>query len=131
MRRLARLEGWQRHALALGCSAVAVAAVTVVIELLKPHAPVISLGVLYVFAVLAVAGVFGLGYSVLVSVASMLAFNWFFLPPVDSFTLSDRRNWVVLTVLPGSGRRRQHPGDAVPFPGGRRRAAGARDGSVG
>jgi len=98
MRRLARLEGWQRHALALACSAVAVGVVTVVIQLLKPVAPVISLGVLYVFAVLAVAGVFGLGYSVLVSVASMLAFNWFFLPPTGSFTLSDSRNWLVLAV---------------------------------
>jgi len=35
---------------------------------------------------------------VIVSVASMLAFNWFFLPPTGSFTLSDSRNWLVLAV---------------------------------
>ena len=42
---------------------------------------------LYVFAVLPVAVVWGLAYSIAVSVASMLAFNFFFLPPVHTFTL--------------------------------------------
>ena len=98
LQRLARLDGPRRHALALASCAVAVAVVTAVILLLKPIAPVISLGVLYVFAVLAIAVVFGLAYSVLVSVASMLAFNWFCLPPVGSFTLQDSRNWLVLAV---------------------------------
>ena len=40
----------------------------------------------------------GGGYAVLVSVASMLAFNWFHLPPVHSFTLADSSNWAVLAV---------------------------------
>ena len=58
---------------------VLVFAVTGAIELLKPHVPVLSLGVLYIFAVLPVAVVWGLAYAVAVSVASMLAFNFFFL----------------------------------------------------
>ena len=33
-----------------------------------------------------------------VSVASMLAFNWFFLPPRHTFTLSDSENWFALAV---------------------------------
>ena len=33
-----------------------------------------------------------------VSVASMLAFNWFFLAPVHTLTLSDSRNWLALLV---------------------------------
>ena len=72
---------------------------TLAIALIKELAPVVSLGIVYVFAVLPIALAFGLGYSVVVSVASMLAFNWFFLPPVHSFTLSDSRNWVVLAVF--------------------------------
>ena len=72
---------------------------TVAIALLKPIVPVISLAILYVFAVLPIALAFGLAYSVLVSVACMLAFNWFFLPPVHSFTLADSRNWLVLAVF--------------------------------
>ncbi len=68
------------------------------IGLLKSFVPVLSLGVLYVFAVLPMAVGFGLAYAVGVSIASMLAFNWFFLPPVHTFTLSDSRNWFALAV---------------------------------
>ena len=85
----------------LSGAAVSVALVFVVtaaIELLKPHVPVLSLGVLYLFAVLPVAVFWGLAYAVPVSVASMLAFNWFFLPPLYTFTLADSRNWFALAV---------------------------------
>ena len=60
--------------------------------------PVLSLGVLYVFAVLPVAVFWGIELAVIVSVASMLAFNWFFLPPTHTFQLRDGANWVVLAV---------------------------------
>jgi two-component system sensor histidine kinase KdpD len=81
---------------------VGVAVVTAVIELLKGHAPVISLGVLYVFVVLASAITFGALYSVLVSVASMLTFNFFFIPPTRTFTIADSRNWYALAVYLGT-----------------------------
>jgi two-component system sensor histidine kinase KdpD len=80
-------------------SVAAVALVTGAIELLKSHIPVLSLGVLYLFAVLPVAVVWGLAYAVPVSIASMLAFNWFFLPPLYTFTLADSRNWLALAVF--------------------------------
>ena len=60
--------------------------------------PVLSLGVLYLFAVLPIAVVYGLGLAIVVSVASMLAFNWFHLPPVHTFTLADSENWFALAV---------------------------------
>jgi two-component system sensor histidine kinase KdpD len=84
--------------LAIGVSAGAVAVVTGVIALIEPHVPVLSLGVLYIFAVLPVAVVWGLRFAVPVSVASMLAFNWFFLPPRHTFTLADGENWFALAV---------------------------------
>ncbi|MFZ1879985.1 MAG: ATP-binding protein, partial [Gaiellaceae bacterium] len=80
-------------------SVVAVAVVTGTIELLKPHVPVLSLGVLYIFAVLPVAIVWGLGFGIAVAVASMLALNFFFLPPLYTFTLADSRNWFALAVF--------------------------------
>jgi two-component system sensor histidine kinase KdpD len=80
-------------------SVAVVAVVTGAIELLKSHIPVLSLGVLYVFAVLPIAVLWGLAYAVPVSIASMLAFNWFFLPPVHTFTLADSRNWFALAVF--------------------------------
>src|SRR5436853_4646042 len=79
-------------------SLVAVAIVTGVIFALKPVAPVLSLGVLYLFAVLPVAVVWGLPYAVAVSVVSMLAFNFFFLPPTHTLRLADSENWVALAV---------------------------------
>ena len=98
-------------------SAAAVTVVTAAVALLKPHVPVLSLGVLYVFAVLPVAVAWGLGFGVGVSIASMLAFNWFFLPPTHTFQLRDGANWlalavylvtaVVVSALAASARRRQ------------------------
>ena len=79
-------------------SAGAVAAVSGVVELLKPHVPVLSLGALYVLAVLPVAIVWGTALAAVVSVASMLAFNWFFLPPYHSFHLRESQNWLALAV---------------------------------
>jgi K+-sensing histidine kinase KdpD len=79
-------------------SLAAVAVVTGVIFALKPVAPVLSLGVLYLFAVLPVAVLWGLPYAVSVSVVSMLAFNFFFLPPTHTLQLHDSENWVALAV---------------------------------
>jgi two-component system, OmpR family, sensor histidine kinase KdpD len=55
--------------------------------------------VLYLFAVLPVAVVWGLPYSIATSVESMLAFNFFFLPPLYTLSLSDSRNWFALLVF--------------------------------
>jgi two-component system sensor histidine kinase KdpD len=91
-------SGPRRHLMAGAASVVVLAVVTLAIGLLKSFVPVLSLGTLYVFAVLPIAVGFGLVYAALVSVASMLAFNWFYLPPVHTFTLSDSRNWFALAV---------------------------------
>jgi two-component system, OmpR family, sensor histidine kinase KdpD len=79
-------------------AAGAVAVVSALIAVLEPHVPVLSLGVLYVFAVLPVAVLWGTPLALAVSVASMLAFNWFFLPPKHTFQLSDGANWLALAV---------------------------------
>jgi two-component system sensor histidine kinase KdpD len=79
-------------------SLVSVAVATGAIFALKPFAPVLSLGVLYLFAVLPVAALFGLRYAVAVSIVSMLAFNFFFLPPTHTLQLADSENWVALAV---------------------------------
>jgi two-component system, OmpR family, sensor histidine kinase KdpD len=80
-------------------SVALLAAVTGAIELLKGHVPVLSLGVLYLFAVLPVSVLWGLAYSIPVSIAGMAAFNFFFLPPLHTFTLDDSRNWFALAVF--------------------------------
>lgn len=79
-------------------SAAAVAVVTGVIFLFREAVPVLSLGVLYVFAVLPVAALWGRAYAIAVAVASMLAFNFFFLPPRHTLELEDGANWFALAV---------------------------------
>src|SRR5207253_11199750 len=48
--------------------------------------------------VVAVAVLYGLAYAIPVSVASMLTFNFLFLPPVHTLALHDSANWVALAV---------------------------------
>jgi len=79
-------------------SLAALAAATGLVYALKPIAPVLSLGVLYTPAVLAAAVLFGAAYAIGVAVAAMVAFNFLFLPPVHTLTLTDARNWTALAV---------------------------------
>jgi two-component system sensor histidine kinase KdpD len=46
--------------------------------------------------VLVLAGNWGLRYAVVASIAGTAAFNYFFLPPIDTFTIADTQNWVAL-----------------------------------
>jgi two-component system, OmpR family, sensor histidine kinase KdpD len=89
----------RRWLLGLLAGAVLVALVTAVIAVLESHVPVLSLGALYIFAVLPIAVFWGLALAVTVSVASMLAFNFYFLPPTHTLTLQDSRNWFALGVF--------------------------------
>jgi two-component system, OmpR family, sensor histidine kinase KdpD len=96
---MSRLLSRSSPAAGVVASIAAVALVTAVIAVLDNWVPVLSLAVLYLFAVLPVAVAWGLAYAVVVSVASMLAFNWFFLRPVHTLSLSDSRNWLALLVF--------------------------------
>jgi two-component system sensor histidine kinase KdpD len=96
--RSASRPSWVRHLGAAVASLAAAALVSGAIYALEPVAPVLSLGVLYLFAVLPVAALWGLTYALPVSVVSMLAFNFLFLPPTHTFRLADSENWVALAV---------------------------------
>ncbi|HUJ83950.1 MAG TPA: DUF4118 domain-containing protein [Candidatus Acidoferrales bacterium] len=52
--------------------------------------------------ILTVSTVWGLRVSVFMSVAAMLAFNYFFLPPVGKLTIADPQNWVALIAFLGT-----------------------------
>jgi K+-sensing histidine kinase KdpD len=80
-------------------SVAALALVTAVIELLKGHVPVLSLAILYLLAIIPVAVAWGIVYAVGVAIGSMLAFNFFFLPPLYTLTIQDDRNWFALLVF--------------------------------
>ncbi len=87
-----------RLALPLVGSTVAVVGATLLVWALDAVAPILSLGVIYVFAVLPVAVLWGIRWSLPVAIASMLTFNWIFLPPTHTFTLAESTNWFALTA---------------------------------
>ncbi len=50
----------------------------------------------FLLLVLALATRVGLGESIIASLGSVLAYNFFFLPPVGTLTIADPQNWVAL-----------------------------------
>jgi K+-sensing histidine kinase KdpD len=60
------------------------------------HVNALIVGFAYVLAVLVVAASWGLTESFVTSIAATLCLNYYFLPPVLSFTIADPQNWVAL-----------------------------------
>jgi two-component system sensor histidine kinase KdpD len=76
-----------------------VTAATALIYPLKQVSPVVSLGVLYVLAVVVISTFWGLTFGIGTSLLSAAAFNFFHLPPGGRFDLADERDWVALLVF--------------------------------
>jgi two-component system sensor histidine kinase KdpD len=91
-------SAWRRRAAATLFCLAALALVTGAIHVFKLFVPVLSLGVLYLLAVLPVAVLLGRAYAVGVAVASALCLNFFFLPPIYTLTLANGEHWFALTV---------------------------------
>ena len=76
-----------------------VALATAAVYPLKQVTPVVSLGVLYVLAVVVVSTFWGLFLGIATSILSAAAFNFFHLPPPGRFALADERDWAALVAL--------------------------------
>ncbi|WP_404366654.1 DUF4118 domain-containing protein [Sphingomonas sp. MMS24-J45] len=76
-----------------------VAATTAAAILLQPTVGSNAVDLIYLLPVIATATLFGLRPSVVASLAAALAYNFFFLPPLYTFTISDPQNVVTLFVL--------------------------------
>ncbi len=53
-------------------------------------------GFAYLLTVLFIASGWGFSQTVVTSVVAMLCYNFFFLPPVGQFTITDPQNWIAL-----------------------------------
>ena len=74
---------------------LAVACITFVFhELIHVNPTTVALTLL--LSVLAVSATWGLRHAVLMAVAATLAFNYYFLPPIGTFTIADPQNWIAL-----------------------------------
>jgi two-component system sensor histidine kinase KdpD len=69
-------------------------AITIVLNALHVNATTVALT--YLLAILIVSTAWGLAVAVVMSVTSVLAFNFYFLPPVGTFTIADPQNWIAL-----------------------------------
>jgi two-component system, OmpR family, sensor histidine kinase KdpD len=56
-----------------------------------------TVGFAYLLLILMVASTWGFLEAALASVPATLVFNFFFLPPVGTFTIADPQNWVALS----------------------------------
>lgn len=77
----------------------AVVAGTLIVYPLKSIAPVVSLGVVYLPAILLISIFWGLRLGLLASVASAVAFNYFQLPPLHRLAIAAEENWIALIAF--------------------------------
>lgn len=57
---------------------------------------VTTVALTYLLAILAISTIWGRLVSIVMSIVAMLAFNYFFLPPIRRLTISDPQNWIAL-----------------------------------
>ncbi len=90
-----RLGRWAGYAAAL----TAVALVSGLIGLVLREVTIANISMLYLMAVLAAAVRFGRGPAVLAAVLAFVVFDWFFVAPSHTFTVSDPEEWVSLLLF--------------------------------
>jgi two-component system sensor histidine kinase KdpD len=86
---------WRGYAIGLA----SVVIVTLVIAALPPSWRVANVSMLYLIGVLATAIVAGSVPAVVTSVVAFLAYNWFFVEPVHTFSVADSSEWVALLLF--------------------------------
>jgi two-component system sensor histidine kinase KdpD len=80
-------------------AAGALALTTLLLYPLSEIAEPVSLGVLYLLAVLLVSTFWGLRLGLATGIAAALAFNFFHIPPTGRLTIADAEDWVALVVF--------------------------------
>lgn len=82
----------------IGASLAIVGAITFVYARVFPVNSA-TVGLTLLLAILVVSTVWGIVVSIVTSVAGVLAFNYFFLPPVGRLTIADPQNWMALSAF--------------------------------
>jgi two-component system, OmpR family, sensor histidine kinase KdpD len=72
----------------------AIALITVVD--FRLHVNPTTVALMFLVAVLLASAYWGLRYAVVLALGATAAFNFFFLPPIRTFTIADPQNWVAL-----------------------------------
>jgi two-component system sensor histidine kinase KdpD len=78
-------------------SCLLVAGLVVLCRLMHTNAN--TAGFAFLLAVLVVSAAWGLRCAIFLSVIATLAYNFFFLPPIGTFTVADPQNWIALLTF--------------------------------
>jgi len=84
--------------LQVSAAGAALLAVTLAIRGAAGQSPATA-SLAYLLVILFVAAYADLWIAISTSIAAMLGFNFFFLPPVGTFTISDPQNWIALVAF--------------------------------
>ena len=87
------------RATAPAAAAALVLLCTLVTALVTPTVPYDAAGVIYLVGVLGVSSIYGLWWGLATSVASALAFNFFFLPPAHTLVINSSSDWASLAAF--------------------------------
>src|SRR5271167_3727213 len=60
------------------------------------HVNSTTVALTFLVVVLLVSAYWGLRYAVVLALGATAAFNFYFLPPIGTFTIADPQNWVAL-----------------------------------
>ncbi len=89
----------RRLALAFGLAAVGLPLLTILLAQLRVHVGLPSILLLYLLAVVLVSAVGGLWPALVTAVAGFLLANYYFTPPMHTFTIAEGDNLVALVVF--------------------------------
>lgn len=95
--RSARPFNWSGTSIGLALVAATTGGAVAVASWIGPN----SVDLLYLIPVIATATLFGLRPALVASVSAALAYNFFFLPPIYTFTISNPQNAITFLVLTG------------------------------
>ncbi|MGH9542819.1 MAG: sensor histidine kinase [Terriglobales bacterium] len=87
------------RSLVRGAAAISVVAGIAALFHLVAHVNATTVALAFLLAVLAVSTLWGMAVAVVASLAAVLAFNYFFLPPVGTLTIADPQNWIALIAF--------------------------------
>ena len=92
---------WSKVGLVFGL--VMVLAATGLNLLIEPYIGINSIDLIYLLPVMATGSLFGMRPAMVSAVAAALAYNFFFLPPTYTLTISDPNNIIAFIMLAGVG----------------------------
>jgi len=84
--------------LRLAASSALIAIITVIYTEILPVNPT-TVALTYLIGILLIASGWGMAESTTASLVAVACFNFFFLPPVGTFTITDPQNWVALVAF--------------------------------